>query len=226
MKWNLDIKINPKLYLRDPNSTELSRNILKHGIIMIEQIGLEDFNFKKLAKELTTTEASIYRYFENKQYFLLYVLSWYWQWMEYLVVFKTNNIQDPLKKIDIVLDILLLETDDYIDGGPEVDKKILHMLVIKESSKSYLNHHVQEYNQANFFKPYKELCKCIADIILEIDPDYRYSRSLTTTLLLMSRNLYFFMHNLPSLTDFSDKKDKGNTKDYLKDLVMKSIVKR
>lgn len=219
MYWNLEIKINEKLYLRDPNSTELGRKIVKHGIIMMEEIGLEDFTFKKLAANMNTTEASIYRYFENKQLFLIYVVSWYWNWLEYLIIYKTNNISNPTQKIDIVLDILLLNTQDYIDGGPEVDKRILHLLVIKESSKSYLTHQVQKYNEAQFFKPYKSLCKRIADILLEINPEYKYSKNLTSTLLLMARNLYFFMDNLPSLTDFPEEKDIKNTKGFLMQLV-------
>ena len=223
MYWNLEIKINEKLYLRDPNSTELGRRIVKHGIIMIEEIGLEDFNFKKLAANMETTEASIYRYFENKQLFLIYVVSWYWNWLEYLIIYKTNNINDPMQKMDIVMDILLLNTQDYIDGGPEVDKQILHLLVIKESSKSYLTHQVQKYNEAQFFKPYKSLCKRIADILLEINPTYQYSKNLTSTLLLMSRNLYFFMDNLPSLTDLPEEKDIKNTKGFLIQLVETSV---
>lgn len=219
MYWNLEIKINEKLYLRDPNSTELGRKIVKHGILMMEEIGLEDFTFKKLAASMETTEASIYRYFENKQLFLIYVVSWYWNWLEYLIIYKTNNITDPMQKMDIVLDILLLNTQDYIDGGPEVDKRVLHLLVIKESSKSYLTHQVQKYNEAQFFKPYKSLCKRIADILLEINPSYRYSKNLTSTLLLMARNLYFFMDNLPSLTDYPEEKDINNTKKFLKQLV-------
>ena len=223
MYWNLEIKINEKLYLRDPNSTELGRRIVKHGILMMEEIGLEDFTFKKLAANMETTEASIYRYFENKQLFLIYIVSWYWNWLEYLIIYKTNNIVDPFQKMDIVMDILLLNTQDYIDGGPEVDKRILHLLVIKESSKSYLTHQVQKYNEAQFFKPYKSLCKRIADILLEINPAYKYSKNLTSTLLLMARNLYFFMHNLPSLTDSSEEKDIVETKKFLMQLVEKSV---
>lgn len=222
MYWNLDIKINEKLYLRDPNSTDLGRKIVKHGILMMEEIGLEEFTFKKLAANMDTTEASIYRYFENKQLFLIYVVSWYWNWLEYLIIYKTNNITDPIQKIEIVLDILLLNTQDYIDGGPEVDKQILHLLVIKESSKSYLNRQVQKYNEAQFFKPYKSLCKRISDILLEITPTYKYSKNLTSTLLLMTRNLYFFMENLPTLTDFPEEKNIDNTKKFLLQLIESS----
>jgi AcrR family transcriptional regulator len=223
MNLNVDIKINEKLYLRDPKSSDLGKKIIKHGIVMIEQIGIEDFTFKKLALEIKTTEASIYRYFENKQLFLLYILSWYWQWLEYLIVYKTNNITDSFQKIEITLDVLLLNTDADLESGLGVDKKLLHLLVIKESSKSYLNHQVQKYNEASFFKAYKDLSKRIASILLEINPNYKYSKSLTTTILLMSRNLYFFMENLPSLTDYAETKEEGHTKNFLKNLISSSI---
>ncbi len=224
MQWNLEIKINEKLYLRDPKSSELGRNILKEGILMIEEHGIESFTFKKLAQQLKTTESSIYRYFENKQLLLLYILSWYWQWLEYLIVYKTNNISDTGKKIDIVLDVLLLNTQDYIDGGPDVDKRVLHNLVIKEASKSYLSHDVSTFNENKFYKPYKDISIRIAGLFQEINPEYKYSRNLASTVLLMSRNLYFFMQNLPSLTDFPGTKEVANTKEFLKQLITKSLV--
>ena len=226
MNWNIDIKINEKLYIRDPKSSELGKKIISHGIMMIEEIGIEDFTFKKLALSVNTTEASIYRYFENKQLFLLYIVSWYWQWLEYLIIYKTNNITDTSQKVDIILDVLLLNTNDDAENGLGVDKKLLHMLVIKESSKSYLNHQVQKYNEAGFFKAYKDLSKRIASVLLEINPAYKYSRSLTTTILLMSRNLYFFMDNLPSLTDYAETKEEGHTKNFLRDLIINSVNAR
>jgi AcrR family transcriptional regulator len=39
---------------------------VKNGLILINKIGFEEFTFKKLSIEISTTEASIYRYFENK----------------------------------------------------------------------------------------------------------------------------------------------------------------
>ncbi|MBL7759004.1 MAG: helix-turn-helix transcriptional regulator, partial [Chitinophagaceae bacterium] len=58
--------MNTKLFLRDPEQSVLGRSIIQHSINMIHKVGFEDFTFKKLAQEIGTTEASIYRYFENK----------------------------------------------------------------------------------------------------------------------------------------------------------------
>lgn len=220
--WNIDIKINEKLFIRNPNDTELGRKIVKHGIVMIEEMGLEEFTFKKLALEIGTTEASIYRYFENKFLLLTYAANWYWSWLEYLVVFKTNNVTDPTIKIDYILDVLLLNTTDSMEEMPALDKRVLHMLVMKESSKTYFTNQVKKFNDAQFFKPYKSLCERIADILREINPNYQYPKNLTSTVLTMSSNLYFFMHNLPSMTDEPEAKDVTRIKDFLKELILKT----
>ena len=95
MELSIKIKMNEKLFLRNPEETELGRNIIEHSIILIHKIGFEVFTFKKLAKEISTTEAGIYRYFENKHRLLLYIVDWYWSWQEYRLIFQTNNIKNP-----------------------------------------------------------------------------------------------------------------------------------
>ena len=42
---NLKITINEKLYVKDPETSELGRNILKNSIILIDEIGFEAFTF-------------------------------------------------------------------------------------------------------------------------------------------------------------------------------------
>jgi hypothetical protein len=135
----------------------------------------------------------------------------------------TKNIQDPYKKIDIILDILLLKVDDDWAGGPELDKNILNQLVIKEGSKAYLTNHVSADNKQQLFKSYKDLCARVASIFLEINPKYRYSRSLTTTVIEMVHYQYFFMHNLPRLTDFGDTKDESEIINFMKELIKSSL---
>ena len=101
MELSLKIKMNEKLFLRNPEETELGRKIIQHSIVLIHKIGFEAFTFKKLAEEINTTEAGVYRYFENKHKLLIYLSSWYWSWMEYKLVFNTNNIlniEEKLKK--------------------------------------------------------------------------------------------------------------------------------
>lgn len=224
MNWQIQIQLNEKLFLRDPSSSDVGRSIVKQGAIMIEKMGLEDFTFRKLATKLKTNESSVYRYFENKHRLLVYLVDWYWRWIEYLVVVHTNNIKEPKKKIDLILEILMLKMEGDLVGGPEVDKQVLHQLVIKEASKSYLTNHVTEDNKMQLFKPYKDLCGRIAEIFLEINPKYKYARSLTSTVLEMAHYQYFFMHNLPRLTDFGQVKDEKEIINFLRHLIISSLT--
>ena len=115
MKLQLQIKMNEDLFIRNPKHTELGRNIIKHSIQLIAQNGFEAFTFKKLAEDTGTTETGIYRYFENKHRLLIsqqrlsygvvrwprtfvvpvYIISWYWGWLEYQISFRTNNVTNP-----------------------------------------------------------------------------------------------------------------------------------
>jgi hypothetical protein len=108
-------------------------------------------------------------------------------------------------------------------GGIDVDKKVLQMLVIKEASKSYLNHQVKRYNESEFFKPYKDLSKRIGAIILELNPQYAFEKNLSSTVLLMSRNLYFFEENLPSLAEKEENEGDSKIKTYLLHLIMSAV---
>ena len=65
---------------------------MSHGIDLIDEIGFEAFTFKKLGAKIGSNESSIYRYFESKHKFLLYLSSWYWAWIEYQLVFETHNV--------------------------------------------------------------------------------------------------------------------------------------
>lgn len=224
MSWQIQIQLNEKLFLRDPTLSEVGRKIVNQGAIMMDKLGLEDFTFKKLATKLKTNESSIYRYFENKHRLLIYLVDWYWRWLEYLVIIHTNNITDPFKKIDIILNILMLNVEGDLAGGVELEKQVLHQLVIKEGSKSYLTNHVTEDNKHQFFKPYKDLCARIANVFLEINPKYKYSRSLTSTALEMAHYQYFFMKNLPRLTDFGHAKDEQEIINFLRHLILSSLT--
>ncbi len=226
MTWQLQIQMNEKLFLRDPSSSELGKRIVQQGAILIEKVGLEEFTFKKLAAELNTNESSIYRYFENKHRLLLYLVGWYWRWQEYLIVVHTANLPKATSKIDTVLSILLHRIEGELMGGPAVEKRILQSLVTKENSKSYLTSHVTEDNQQLFFKPYKDLCARIAQIFLEYNPAFQYSRSLASTVLEMVHHQHFFMHHLPSLTDFGQLKDDQEILSFLKHMVYGTLAYR
>ena len=225
MEVQLQIKMNEKLFLRDPEQTELGKKIIRHSIQLIYKHGFELFTFKKLAEDIGTTEAGIYRYFENKHRLLIYITAWYWGWLQYRVVFNTNNIKDPAVKLKKVIQLLATTVVDD-DTTIHINENLLHQIIIAEGSKAYLTRHVSEDNKEQLFKPYKDLCAVIADMVLESNPKYKYPRSLASTIIEMAHFQNFFMNNLPSLTDFGTTKDEKKVVSFLEDLVFSSIRKK
>ncbi len=201
MDLQLHIKMNPNLFVRDPESSELGRNIVKHSVLMIYELGFEEFTFKKLSQQIGTTEASIYRYFENKHRILTYITTWFWTWLEYQLIFHTNNMTSSKQKIETIIKMLTYQLDDKFSLD-HIDKNKLHQIVISEGDKSYLTKHVSEDNKAHLFKPYKDLCKRIAAVLLEYNPNYKFPHSLASTLMETAHHQTYFKDYLPSLTDF------------------------
>lgn len=197
------IKIEPVkgLVLRDPEETSLGRNIVRKGLLLIRYLGFEQFTFKKLAENIQTTEASVYRYFENKHRLLLYLLTWYWSYMEYLVIFELQNVTDPAECIKRIIRLLVEELPENLDATG-LDKKALYEVVIAESNKAYLIREVDMINSHQLFKPYKDLCHRVATLFIAYNPDFKWPHSLGSTLIETAHVQHYFMLHLPRLTDF------------------------
>ena len=222
MEILFQIKMNQKLFLQDPEQSELGRKIISHGIQFIHKNGFEALTFKKLAKDICTTEAGVYRYFENKHRLLIYLTTWYWGWLECQATFQTNNIKDPVVKLKIIIKLLATAVKEdfkssYLDVG------ILRKIVITEGSKAYLTNHISDDNKDHLFKPYKDLCAVIGNIILECNSRYKYPKSLATTIIEMAHFQNFFMNNLPSLTDFGKNKNEQDIVRFLENLAFSSL---
>ncbi len=195
-----DITMPQGLSLRDPLQTTIGRKIISHGIQLIDEIGFEAFTFRKLAKHMGSNETTLYRYFENKHLLLLYLVTWYWNWVSYLIDLNTRNIDDPNRKLDIII-------YNFVDATKEnpsiefVNEKLLHRIIIAESSKVYHTKKVDEENKGGLFASYKQLIQKVADVILEIEPSFPYPHSFASSLFEMANNQIYFAEHLPRLTD-------------------------
>ena len=201
-----NFKLPDGLILRDPLESDLGKKILTNAVLMFDEIGFEAMTFKKLSIKIESNETSLYRYFENKHNLLLYLVNWYWNWVDYLIDFNTNNVEDPNKKLDIII-------DTFVDATKEdtsinfINEKSLHNVVVKESSKSYHIINVDQENKLGFFKSYKSLIQKVSNVILEIDPKFPYPHSLATNLFEIANNEIYFGEHLPSLTDIKISSD-------------------
>ena len=219
----IKIRVSEKLFLRDPDESELGRKIIKDGILLIEKMGFESFTFKKLAKEINSTEASIYRYFENKHKLLIYLLSWYWNWMEYRLVFATNNIPSGEEKMRISIKTLSSPVSEEDPNLAYINEIALHNIVIAESAKAYLTKEVDKENREGSFSSYKSLCVRLVEFVKEINPDYKYPASLVSTVIESAHHQKFFSAHLPSLSDATKNDDKAIA-NFLSDMVCKTLA--
>ncbi len=199
------IKIPQGLSLRDPLQTQLGRDIISNSIDLIDEVGFECFTFRKLAQKMGSNETSLYRYFENKHLLLLYLVVWYWNWVSYLIDYNLQNINDPNRKLDIIIDNFVDATKEN-PGIEFVNEKKLHHIIIEESTKAYHTKSVDKENKEGFFLAYNNLIQQVADVILEIEPDFPYPHSFASNLFEMANNQIFFAEHIPQLTDIKVKK--------------------
>lgn len=197
------ISLADSLYQRDPEETELGRRIIEQGIRLIDKLGVEGFTFKKLADALGTTEASIYRYFENKHKLLVYLTAWYWAWLDYRMSWVTTNITSPAERLRLMMHELAVSGSSD-PGVPFIDYAALWRIVMNESAKAYLTKQVDAENKEGAFLSYKMLCRRIAGDISKVSARYPYPRALAGILVESAHRQLFFAAHLPSLTDISD----------------------
>lgn len=196
----IELDINEKLFLRNPQRTELGRKILKESILLIDEIGFEGFTFKKLAVRIHSTEASVYRYFENKYLLLLYLTNWYWEWLKFCIELSIMNVAEPKIQLERIINTIV-DTSKRNAKVDFMDETVLHRLVVTDGSKAYHTKEVDVQNREGFFMSYKSLSKKIADVIRAINPVFPYPRALASNLLEMASNHIYFALHLPKLTD-------------------------
>src|SRR3970282_1519551 len=128
---NLKIQVNEKIYVKDPETSPLGKKIVEQSILLIDEIGFDNFTFKKLGGKIGSNESSIYRYFENKHKLLVYLSSWYWSWMEYKLFFATTNIEDAFDKLKKAITVVTEKIED--DSSTEhITEAILKKIIIEE----------------------------------------------------------------------------------------------
>ncbi|MEM9895678.1 MAG: TetR/AcrR family transcriptional regulator [Bacteroidota bacterium] len=192
---------------------------------MIDKIGFEAFTFKKLSAAINSTEATIYRYFENKHRLLNYLITWYWGYLEYCLHLETYNIKESKEKLRIALRLISRRQQDD-ENFPGLSESMLQQIVIAESDKTYLTKNVDDDNKEGLFKGYKSLSNTIASYMLEINPDFKFARSLASTCLESAHQQVFFSLHLPSLSSIDKQNDMYEQSfDYLSTIVFKALAK-
>jgi AcrR family transcriptional regulator len=200
---NIKIQVNEKIYVKDPETSALGKKIIKESIILIDEIGFDNFTFKKLGEKLGSNESSLYRYFENKHKLLVYLSSWYWAWMEYRLVFATSNIDDPNKKLKKAITIVTEKIQDD-SSTDHINEAILNKIIIAEFTKTFHTKEVDEENKEGFFLIYKRVINRIILMVNEVNPDYPFAKCLVSTVVEGSLHQHFLSNHLKTITNCNE----------------------
>lgn len=218
---NISITVNPKLFVKNPETSDLGKKIIQKSILLMDEIGFENFTFKKLGEQIGSNESSIYRYFESKHKLLLYLSSWYWGWLEYRMVISTTNIPDPMEKLKRAITIVTEKIEDD-SATLHINESILNKIIIAEFTKTLLTKEVDEENKEGFFLVYKRVINRIIDIIQEVNPDYAFAKSLASSIVEGSLHQHFLKDHLKTITNCNE--SNSPTQFYI-DLAQKILSK-
>lgn len=202
----IHIKVDEIFYSKNPDRSDLGRKIVSTSISMISELGLENFTFKKLGVRIGSPESSIYRYFENKHALLVYLVAWYWNWVDYRIAFSIANINSSEEKLKNAIDILVqpVTIDQSISHINEV---LLKEIIITESVKAYHTKNVDKENKNGNFKDYKKVVQRVSELVLEVKPNFDYPHMLISTIIEGMHQQRYFAEHLPSLTDIKSNED-------------------
>lgn len=196
----LKITVPDKIYIKDPETSDLGKRIVENSILLINDIGFESFTFKKLGQKIGSNESSIYRYFESKHKLLLYLSSWYWAWLEYQLVIETFSISDKNEKLEKAINVVT-RTVEEDSNFSHINETLLYRIIVNESSKSYLTKKVDKENKEGYFEIYKRLIIRIEEMISAVKSDYKYPLSLASTILEGGLHQHFLNEHFPSITN-------------------------
>lgn len=215
--------LSSDLYLRDPLSSDKGKDLLRHGAPLIIEMGLEAFTARKLAEAAGVTEATVYKYFSNKQKLLQYYFQLYWTWLEQQIKVFTAVEDDPKQRLIKAVKLLAEMPPVAADPGL-VSKEVLRNLVVVEGVKAFHHAQVDADNALKLYAPFKSVAALLAGMIKTVDPQQPYPYSLATTLLEMSHSLEFYRDHLPSLTDFPNDQDPSKLTAFLVHFINRFIT--
>lgn len=199
---SLKIQVHAAVYIKDPETTDLGRKILKESIILIDEIGFDHFTFKKLGEKIGSNESSIYRYFENKHRLLMYLSSWYWSWIECKLVLTTNNIADPVDKLMKAITVVTEKIEDDLNTN-YINESILNQIIITEFTKTFLTKQIDQEIREGFFTVYNRVINRIIEMLVVLVPDYPYAKSFVSDMVEGSLHQYFLSIHIKTITDCS-----------------------
>ena len=223
MEIDMHYPDNERICLKNPQFSELGKRIVLKSIELINRVGIENFTFKKLAEEIQSNEASIYRYFENKHNLLVYLLSIYWEILNLKIRFNIQNLTDAKEKINKIISVLT-DVRTAIPHVKNFDLKTLHEIVISESAKAYLTKNIEREINEGFFISHKKIILTLSAIFQEANPAYEFPKALAVNLLETTYEQIYFSKHLGSFTELDEKGMSTNTVERFLETIIFSVL--
>lgn len=197
--FHLSLELPECLYVKNPDSSKLGKNILHQAALMIGKSGIEEFNFLKLSKEIGCTEASVYRYFHNKQQLVQYLLNIYWGAICVEIEYTVRQIKSPKKRLKAALEILAAPHPENFTDNKLADAVV--SVAMSEGVRIHLRPRISEELKAGNFKYYSTLLDQLEMLIAEGLPGYPYARSLSATMIDTAMLQMLYTSRFKSFTD-------------------------
>ena len=102
-----------------------------------------------------------------------------------------------------------------------INEILLNEIIISESLKAYHTRNVDEENKKGYFKVYQSVVQRISEIVIEINPEFKYSHMLISTVIEGAHQQKYFAEHLPALTDTA--KDENSITDFYSTLVFNCL---
>ena len=201
---NIKIQVNEKIFVKDPETSMLGKKIIQESILLIDEMGFENFTFKKLGERIGSNESSIYRYFESKHKLLVYLSSWYWGWIEYKLAFATINIDNSIERLKRGITVVTEKIEDDATTL-HVNESILNKIIIQEFTKTLLTKEIDDENKEGFFLVYKRVINRIIEMIHDVNPNYEFAKSLASSIVEGALHQHFLKDHLKTITNCNER---------------------
>jgi hypothetical protein len=136
------------------------------------------------------------------------------------MVFTTSNIENPLNKL---IKAITIVTENVIDDGetPHINEAILNRIVISEFTKTFLTKDVDLENKEGFFWVYKRIVNRLTIMITEVNPNYKFSKTLASSIVEGALHQQFLKQHLKTITNF---KEEDSVSEFYIHLTQKAIL--
>jgi AcrR family transcriptional regulator len=204
LRTHVSMVIDKSLYTKDPMTSVIGQDIIRHAVEQIAANGLDQFTFRKLATSLKSTESTLYRYFQNKHQLATYLASYHWSLMEWRIAFATANIADHQTQFENALRELCLWVRD--DQKKQIlNEAKLQRFVLTAGFTTFLPLDLNKSDRISYTKAYSDLIHRIATIVRKSHPHIKSPEAFSTTIVESIHHQMYLQLHAPHLTDIASK---------------------